>query len=132
MIQFYHQVIHYNLRRTYYKMSISEKIKTINNKFGRNKAQHNLDRQTTKISTLSSGNVRKYDFLTGNDVLPQKDLLEKAATMKRFEYSPLGKELKKQTSVAEKQYQSFDKDFNHDEKEQPVKIKKEGSLTTKE
>ena len=84
-------------------MSISEKIKTINNKFGRNKAQHNLDRQTTKISTLSSGNVRKYDFLTGNDVLPQKDLLEKAATMKRFEYSPLGKELKKQTSVAEKQ-----------------------------
>ena len=59
-------------------------------------------------------------------------MLEKAATMKRFEYSPLGKELKKQTSVAEKQHQSFDKDFNRDEKEQPVKIKKEGSLTTKE
>ena len=71
-----------------------------------------------------SGNVCKYEFLTGKDVLPEKDLLEKAATMKRFEYSPLGKELKKQTSVAEKQYQSFDKIFNHDEKEEPVKIKK--------
>ena len=37
-----------------------------------------------------------------------------------------------QTSVAEKQYQSFDKIFNHDEKEQPVKIKNEGPLTTDE
>ena len=52
--------------------------------------------------------------------------------MKRFEYSPLGKELKKQTSVAEKQYRSFDKAFNHNEKEEPVKIKKEGPLTTDE
>ena len=41
--------------------------------------------------------------------------------MKRFEYSPLGKELKKQTSVAEKQHQIFDKIFNHDEKREPVK-----------
>ena len=32
-----------------------------------------------------------------------KDLLEKAATIKRFEYSPLSSELKKQTSIAEKQ-----------------------------
>ena len=41
--------------------------------------------------------VTKYKFLTGKDILPEKDLLEKAATMKRFEYSPLGKELKAQT-----------------------------------
>ena len=33
----------------------------------------------------------------------KKDLLEKAAKMKRFEYFPLGKELKKQTRLAEKQ-----------------------------
>ena len=59
--------------------------------------------------------------MTGKDVLPEKDLLEKAATLKRFEYSPLGKELKMQTSVGEKQHQSFDKIFNHEE---PVKIKK--------
>ena len=51
---------------------------------------------------LSLGNVSKYEFLTGKDVLPEKDLLGKAATLKRFEYSPLGSELKKQTSVAEK------------------------------
>ena len=75
-------------------MSISEKIKTINNKTKQNKAQYNLDRQTVKIFALSSGNVSKYEFLTGKGVLPEKDLLEKATTMKRFECSPLGKELK--------------------------------------
>ena len=109
-------------------MSISKKIKGINNKIEQNKAQYNLDRQIAQISALSSGNVNKYEFLTGKDVLPGKDLLEKAATMKRSKYSPLGKELKKQTSVAEKQYQDFDKVFNHDENEQPLKIKEEESL----
>ena len=82
-------------------MSISEKIKTIDNKIEQNKIQYDLDRQTAKISALSSVNVSKYGFLTGKDVLPEKDFLEKAATMKIFEYSPLGKELKKQSSVAE-------------------------------
>ena len=55
------------------------------------KAQYNSDRQTAKISAFSSGNVSKCEFLTGKDALPKKDLLEKAATMKRFEYSPLAK-----------------------------------------
>ena len=54
------------------------------------KAQYYLDRQTLKISALSPGNVNKYDFLTGKDVLPEKELSEKATLMKRFEYSPLG------------------------------------------
>ena len=43
-------------------MSINEKIKAINNKINQNKAQYNLDRQTAKISILSSGNVSKYEF----------------------------------------------------------------------
>ena len=50
--------------------------------------------------------------------------------MKRFEYSSLGKELKKQTSVAEEQYQSLSKVFNHDEKGERVTIKNEGLLST--
>ena len=41
-------------------------------------------------------------------VLPEKGMLEKAATIKRFEYSPSGSELKKQTSIPEKQYQKYD------------------------
>ena len=61
-----------------------------------------------------------------------KRLARKTAIMKRFEYSLLREELKKQTSDAEKQFQSFDKVFNNDEKEEPVKIKKEAPLTTNE
>ena len=65
-------------------MSISEKIKAINNKIEQNKAQHNLDRQTPKMSALSSGNVSKHEFMTSKDVLSEKNLLEKAAATKRF------------------------------------------------
>ena len=75
-------------------MSISEKIKAINNKIVQSKAWYNLNRQTAKISALSSGNVSKYEFLTGTSVFPKKDFLEKAATLKRFEYSQLGKAFK--------------------------------------
>ena len=40
--------------------------------------------------------------MIGKDVLPEKNLLDKAATMKRFEYLPLGKELKAKTDIAKK------------------------------
>ena len=84
-------------------MSISEKSKIIDNKIEQNKAHNDLDRQTTKTSVLSSGNVGKYGFLTGKDVLPEKDLLEKAATIKRFECRSLAKKLKAETDIAKKQ-----------------------------
>ena len=48
-------------------------------------------------------------------------MLEKAATMKRFEYSPLSRELKSQTDIAKKQYQKLDNTFEFDKI-----IKKEG------
>ena len=105
-------------------MSTREKIKAINNKIKQNKAQYNLDRQTAKSSALLSGNVSINKFSTRKDVLPEEKLLEKAAAIKRFEYSPLGKELKKQASVAENQYQKFDKVFESNKKEEDKKKKK--------
>ena len=59
-------------------------IKTFNNKIKENKAQYNLDRKTAKISTLLSGNVIKYSFLTGKGALPGKDMPEKASTIKKI------------------------------------------------
>ena len=50
-------------------------------------------------------------------------MLEKDATMKRFECSPLGKELKTQTDIAKKQYQKLDNTFGFDKiikKEKPI------------
>ena len=48
-------------------------------------------------------NVSKYEFWTRKNVLAEKDLLEKASTIERFEYSPLGKAFEKQTKVIKKQ-----------------------------
>ena len=61
MIQLCHQIIHQDLGGAYFEMT----IKTINNKIEQNKAQFDLDRQTAKISALSSRNISKYEFLTG-------------------------------------------------------------------
>ena len=46
----------------------------------------------------------------------KKDLLEKNDALKRFEHSPLRNELKKQTSIAEKQYQGLNMLFKSDKK----------------
>ena len=104
-----------------------EKMKGINNKFEQNKGQYNLDRQTDKISALSSGHVSKYDFLIGKDILPKENFIQKVAGIKRFEYDLLGKELKKEISVAERHYQKLDNDLESSKREQ-VKIKKQNKL----
>ena len=63
-------------------MTVRDKIKTIHNKLEKIKAKFELDRQTANILALSLGNVGKYKFLTDEDVLPEKYLLEKAAKSK--------------------------------------------------
>ena len=49
--------------------------------------------------------------------------MEKAAGIRRFQYCPLSKELKKQTSVAEKHYQKLENGFKSNKKKE-VKTKK--------
>ena len=48
-------------------------------------------------------------------------MLEKAAALKRFEYSPLDKELKAHTSTAEKKYQKLGKVFESNKTEEKIK-----------
>ena len=72
-------------------MNINEKSKATNNKTKKTIAQYNLDRQIAKISSLPSGDVSKYEFLTGNDVLPKKRVFRKSCCI----YSPLASKLKK-------------------------------------
>ena len=52
-------------------------------------------------------------------------MLEKPSTIKRLEYSLLGKELKTQTDIAKKQYQNLDNIFEFE------KIIKKGEATFK-
>ena len=80
-------------------MTINEKMKIIDNKIDQNNGQYNFDRQTTENSALSSGNNGKCKFVTSEDVLREKRLLEKVHTTKSFECSSLGSELKKETDI---------------------------------
>ena len=56
-----------------------------------NEAQYDLDRKAAKISALSSNNLDKYEYLTGEDLGLKPSIVEQA----RFEYSPLGKRFNK-------------------------------------
>ena len=67
--------------------------------------------------------------MSGKDILPKKDLLEKAAELIKFKYLPLGKELEAQHSAAEKHYQKSDKVFESNKKEEKiVKIRAKSNL----
>ena len=43
-------------------MTVSKKIKTINNKIEQNKAQFNLNREAANISASSSGSISNMNF----------------------------------------------------------------------
>ena len=61
-------------RRNVLQNDYTHKIKAIDNKIEQSNAQYKLDKETTKNSALSSGNVSKYESLTGSNILPEKDL----------------------------------------------------------
>ena len=71
---------------------------TINDQIKDEKLQYNIN---TKISALSSGKLHKYEYLTGEDILPstQQQIIEQT----KFTYSPLGKVFDKQIKVIEDQ-----------------------------
>ena len=67
---------------------------TINDQIRDEKLQYDINREAAKISALSSGKIHKYEYLTGEDILPsnQQQIIEQA----KFTYSPLGKAFQKQ------------------------------------
>ena len=65
------------------------------------KLQYDINRETPIISALSSGKIDKYEYLTGEEILPsnQKQIIEQA----KFTYSPLRKAFEKQTKTIKDQ-----------------------------
>ena len=63
-----------------------------------NEAQDDLDRKAAKIFALSSNNLDKYEYFTGEDLALKSSTVEQA----RFEYSPLGKVFNKGLEEQEK------------------------------
>ena len=59
-------------------MTVTDQIKIVNRKIMQNKAQYDLDREAAKISALSSNNLDKYEYLTGEDLGIKSSTVEKA------------------------------------------------------
>ena len=79
-------------------MTVTDQIKILNRKIKQNESQYDLDRKAAKISALSSNNLDKYEYLTGEDLGLKPSTVEQA----KFEYSPLGKIFNKGLSKDDK------------------------------
>ena len=82
----------------------------INDKIKNEKLKYDINREAAKISALSSGKLDKYEYLTGEEILPsdQSRIIEQA----KFTYSPLGRAFEKQIKTIgdqeEKQINAFE------------------------
>ena len=68
-------------------MTVTDQLKIIHSKIKTNQAQFDLDRLAAKISAYSSDDLKKYEYLTGEDLEYKPSVSEQA----KLDYSPLGK-----------------------------------------
>ena len=63
--------------------------------------QHDINREAAKIPALSSGKIHKYEYLTGEDILPsnQQQIIKQI----KLTYSPLGNAFERQIKTIEDQ-----------------------------
>ena len=67
---------------------------TIDDKIKDEKIQYDINREAAKISALSSGKIDKYEYLTGEEMLPSDQI--RIIKQAKFTYFPLGKAFEKQ------------------------------------
>ena len=95
---------------------------TINDQIKDEKLQYNTNKEAAKISALSSGKLHKYEYLTGEDILPstQQQIIEQT----KFTYSPLGKVFDKQIKTIEYQGKKQVETLNTLKSDNKITIKK--------
>ena len=95
---------------------------TIEDQIRDEKLQNDINRETAKISALSSGKIDKYEYLNGEEILPstQQQIVEQV----KFTYSPLGKAFEKQTKTIEDQGKKQIKTYNELVDKEKEKIEK--------
>ena len=79
-------------------MTITDQIEILDRKIMQNEAQYDLGKRAAKISELSSNDLGKYEYLTGEDLGRKPSTIEQT----KFEYSPLGKTFNKGLSEDDK------------------------------
>ena len=77
----------------------------INDQIKDEKIQYDINREASKISALSSGNIHEYEYLTSEDILRSNQ--QQVIQQVRFTYSPLGKVFKKQIRTKSKSKTSW-------------------------
>ena len=92
---------------------------TIEDQIKDEKLQYDINREAAKISALSSGKIDKYEYLTGEEILPsnQQQIIEQA----NFNYSPLGKAFEKQIKNIEDQGEKQIKAIQNNTREVTIK-----------
>ena len=96
---------------------------TIEDQIKDEKLQYDINREAAKISALSSGKLDKYEYVTGEEILPsnQQQIIQQA----KFNYSPLGKAIEKQIKTikdqGEKQVVALESSKDSDKKLTPIK-----------
>ena len=70
-------------------MTLIEQVKILDDIIKANKARYDLDREAAKISALSSGKLRKFEYLTGEDLGYIPYIIQKGKLKRKC--SPLGK-----------------------------------------
>ena len=73
-------------------VTLTDELKVLDDKIKVYQVEYDLDRETAKIPALSSKELVKYEYLTGEDLGYQAGVVEKV----KFEYSPLGEALNNQ------------------------------------
>ena len=74
---------------------------TTDDKIRDEKIQYDINREAAKILPWAPGKIDKYEYLTGDKILPpdQRRVIKQA----KFAYSPLVKAFEKQTKTIEEQ-----------------------------
>ena len=72
---------------------------TIDSKIRDKKLQYNIKREAAKISASLSGKIDKYEYLTGEELLPSDQ--SRMIKQTKFTYSNLEKALEKLTKITE-------------------------------
>ena len=93
-------------------MTVTDQIRILNRKIIQNEAQYGLDREAAKISALTSNNLDKYEYLTGENLGLKPSTVDKT----KFEYSPLGKIFNKDLSEDDKKEGLFKRLKNIEDK----------------
>ena len=70
-------------------MTLTDELKFLMTRLKRNQARYGFDREAAKISALSSKELDKHEYLTGEGLGYKPGVVEKV----KFEYSPLGESL---------------------------------------